>query len=148
MTAELLRLAERCEKETAGSRELDGLIACAIFQAVSTDDDLIYRSPICKADECAPGTYWHVQRSGRSLQTAPKFTESLDAAVSSIPGGYDWSLFFDNGAALAGCQPASDDGCDMTDTPGATPALALTAAALKARALASRDDGHQETAHD
>ena len=132
MSDSLIALAEKVERLTGPDRRVDGLIACAIFKTVKTDDDLIYLSPICKSDECAPGTYWLVQRSGRSLQTAPSYTASLDVAMTLVPKCYDWSLFFDNGAALAGCQPASEDGCDITDTPGATPALALTAAALRA----------------
>jgi hypothetical protein len=65
----------------------------------------------------------------------PKLTASIDAALTLLPEGYDWSLFADNGSAMAGCQPASDDGCDMPDVPGATPALALVAACLKSRLL-------------
>lgn len=86
----VIRLAERVEKLTGPDREVDGLIACAIFKTVMTDDDLIYLSPICKSDECAPGTYWLVQRSGRSLQTAPSYTASLDAAMTLVPDGFKW----------------------------------------------------------
>jgi hypothetical protein len=64
-----------------------------------------------------------------------EWSASIDAALTLLPEGHDWSLFADNGSAMAGCQPASDDGCDMTDVPGATPALALVAACLKARLL-------------
>jgi hypothetical protein len=65
----------------------------------------------------------------------PDFCASIDTALTLLPEGHDWSLFADNGSAMAGCQPASDDGCDMADVPGATPALAIVAACLKARLL-------------
>lgn len=110
---ELLALAERCEKASEGSSTLDGLIAHAAGYRVGDDDSIT-----------AP--------NGNRADAIPGFTTSLDAAMTLVPTGHDWSLFFDNGSALAGCMPSSEDGCDLTDVPGATPALALCAAALRA----------------
>lgn len=62
-----------------------------------------------------------------------RFTASLDEAVRIIPADHDWSLHIDNGEAIAGCMPASKDGCDVADCRGAAPAIALCIAALKAR---------------
>ena len=70
-----------------------------------------------------------------SAAIPPRYCTSIDAVVALIEQAntkFDWSLFFDNEEALAGCQPASEDGCDLTDTPGATPALALLLAFLRA----------------
>ena len=80
-------------------------------------------------------------------QTVPAFTSSLDYAVTLVPNGWAW---------MAGCAPdegffatlsltdeaiaagASDK--DMIDTIAATPALALCAAALRARAAMETPD--------
>lgn len=112
---ELLALAERCEKASEGSRELDAAIHRLLHPEVQVFGDYVIDS----------------LGFGRAI---PSFTTSLDAAMTLVPANHDWSLFFDNGAAMAGCMPASEDGCDWTDVPGATPALAICAAALRAQA--------------
>lgn len=104
-------LIERLEKASGPDRELDVEIAMAI--------DL----PWNKAQRTG---------DGKSL-VAPFFTSSLDAAMTLVPEGYDWSLFYDNGEAISGCMPASEDGCCFSDNHAPTPALALCIAALKAR---------------
>ena len=121
----LSELIELVEKAKGPSRELDTLIEIAI----SPDEARMPWS--CKGGHVSRlcgDQHW---RDGH----ARKFTASIDAALTLLPEGHDWSLFADNGSAMAGCQPASDDGCDMTDVPGATPALALVAACLKASLL-------------
>lgn len=75
------------EASTEGSRELDGLIAVAIFETQSSPDDLIYASVVRSYDHEAPGTYWRVSRSGKQLQTAPNYTTSLDAFEDLRPAG-------------------------------------------------------------
>lgn len=120
---ELLALAERCEKVSEGSRELDGAIAAAL--------SLHPQGWRRGASEASASAVWFDDFYN---WRAPDLTTSLDAAMTLVPPGHDWSLFFDNGAALAGCMPASDDGCDWTDVPGSTPALAICAAALRAQA--------------
>jgi hypothetical protein len=123
---ELLALAERCEKAREGSRELDGLIWKA---ACEKPGDIWSRDLI-------DGNIWMRQDPEDTVayEAPPAYTTSLDAAMTLVPTGHDWSLFFDNGSALAGCMPSSEDGCDWIDVPGATPALALCAAALRAAA--------------
>lgn len=121
---ELLAIVERCEKASEGSRELDARIAFVLDNRsihVIVDGDVLGRNNQPPHDICIVG--W-----------APSYTTSLDAAMTLVPPGHDWSLFSDNGAAMAGCMPASEDGCDWTDVPGATPALAICAAALRAQA--------------
>jgi hypothetical protein len=108
--AEIVRLAERVEQATGADRELDEAIAAFI------QDDEEARS-----DECP------------SLCMKP-FTASLDAAVVVVPDG--WYTF------LAGQDRHSGrwrwelrGGYGFQRSARAnTPALALTAAALRARA--------------
>ncbi|HEX5508796.1 MAG TPA: hypothetical protein VFX37_09855 [Pseudolabrys sp.] len=132
------------ENATVPDRLLDGKIACAVFETIGTDDDLIYRSPIRSYDDCAPGTYWHVQRSGRSLQTAPKYTESLDAAVSLVPPHHLWQLKagFQAQAIVWMIEVDYDDGHEPPTGYALpeTPAIALCIAALRSRrALAQQE---------
>lgn len=63
----------------------------------------------------------------------PDFCASIDAALTLVPANHDWSLHADNGEAIAGCMPSNEDGCDVADCHGATPAIAICIAALKAR---------------
>lgn len=84
--------------------------------------------PIGKIDR-----YFHVDRL--------PVTGSLDAAAKLIPPGHDWALHVDNGEAIAGCMPASEDGCDHSDFHAATPALALCGAALSALITQENEDG-------
>jgi hypothetical protein len=99
-------------------------------------DELLSLAERCeKADKGSFALECAIAEAVGGLATPPRnYTVSLDAALELVPIGHDWSLFFDNSAALAGCMPASEDGCDMTDVPGSTPALALCAAALRAQA--------------
>ena len=59
------------------------------------------------------------------------YTHSIDHAVLVVPAGYDWCLFSDG---VAGCMEIAEDGCSFADSHGATPAIALCIAALKAHA--------------
>lgn len=72
-----------------------------------------------------PGNGWN----------APHYTSSVDAAMTLIPGGEEWSLhrvLYDN----KGC-PAAVVNLDLPEVLAATPALALASAALRARHAAS-----------
>lgn len=83
---DLPELLSRVEAATGPDRELDATIHVALCQPVCRPDDCNrYRLPHISMDEmdmCAPGTYWLVERSGRSLHTSPTYTASLDAAVA------------------------------------------------------------------
>lgn len=110
--ATLIALAERVEKAQGPDRELDAEIAAATGTAVKRDWD---------AD-------W-----------APHYCASLDAAAALVPEGRDWWVRIYNGkprAAVEHHEPWSwaDIACRA-----ATPALALTAAALRARAAVMED---------
>lgn len=65
----------------------------------------------------------------------------LDAAIMLVPSGWRWSV---GGAGYAGVEPPSDDPIEpeptTTERLGATPALALAAAALRAHLEAATHD--------
>jgi hypothetical protein len=113
----LLALAERCEQAAGPDRELDAEIALAAgWERKWNDSDKPH------------GWYW---RRGDYSWTAemegipPNYTASLDAAVTLVPEGCGWMVM--GNAAKVGRWPSR----------GATPALALCAAALRARAAAA-----------
>lgn len=88
-------LIRRLEEATEGSRELDAEIAVAA--EIDLPSPMGDAKPWLKVptphDNCAPGTYWLVQRSGMSLRTAPPFSTSIDAALTLIPEGYSlWRI--------------------------------------------------------
>jgi hypothetical protein len=106
----LLQLAERCEKAVGADRELDLDITEALGLA------------------------------GRSALSLVPFTASLDAAMKLVPEGWDWGAYFSpenigiypRAVGAAKCQGPHDGQFVMAQS--ATPALALCAAALRARA--------------
>jgi hypothetical protein len=105
--AELLALAERVEKAQGADRHLD----VDIYHA--------FGEPL-----------------GTGVALPPAFTASLDAAASLVPEG--WGYWIDGSAPELGITVSvmPIDPADRRDKRGdaATPALALTAAALRARA--------------
>jgi hypothetical protein len=102
--ATLRALIERVEQATGADRRLDGDIETALGW---------------------PFAQW--------TGDARPFTSSLDAAASLVPEGWQWVCGKDrpeNGGAWADVQP---NAVGVTKRRAATPALALTAAALGAR---------------
>jgi hypothetical protein len=74
-------------------------------------------------------------RAGVSLYD---YTESLDAAVSLVPKDYDWIVCRANGGlTLHACVG------DTNEYFSSTPALALCAAALRARAALSQTEAEE-----
>ena len=100
----LLALAERCEKATGGDRELDEEIGAAIGKPSHFTDD-----------------------EGSRFRITRRYTASLDAAMSLVPEG-DLHLEIKRGKVWAFV------GSPIRAATAATPALALCAAALRARA--------------
>lgn len=102
---ELLALADRCQDAALGSRDLDRAIATVIG---------------CDQYYSAGSHRW-------------KLTSSIDAAMTLVPANCAPSLMrLHDGSAKA---DAHISGCgDMVYADGSTPALALCAAALRARA--------------
>lgn len=98
-------LIERLEKATGPDRELD-IAICAALGKTRLD----------------PG-----------FQTAPAYTDSLDAALTLVPEGLGWIISrHDNGGAY--WAEVGDEPWQYT---GATPAIALCIPALKARSAQS-----------
>ena len=140
----LLDLAARCEAATGADRELNDAIASEIFTGK-------HRVRIAGLSDEAGGLWLFTYPNG-SIGSALRFTASLDAAMSLVPEGWLWQI----GAYARGevCAPAyyravlrrwvrGVDGelsWPRVSRTSATPALALTAACLKALA--------QEIEHD
>jgi len=82
-TQALAALLARVESETGEDRELDAASHVAMCEPKQyPDDHRRFRLPhpsLDHMDMCAAGTYWLVERSGRSLQTSPRYTSSIDA---------------------------------------------------------------------
>jgi hypothetical protein len=102
-------LAERCEKATGPDYRLDNEIAAAVG-----------RSPPHGSIE----TYIEGQH-GRW------FTASLDAAMTLVPEGFDWIIGHTNSGLTIHAEVGGRGG--EYQRFAATPALALCAAALRAR---------------
>ncbi len=127
---ELLALADRCEAAAEPDRELD----CAISLALVVPPDG------CKAvaSELSSQAGLLVDRIGRLHGTVDyqPLTASLDAAMSlapNAPTGLEVSNFYGN-PWRAVIYPEGDG--TISEGLAATPALALTAAALRARVQA------------
>jgi hypothetical protein len=143
---ELLKLAERVEALTRPDRETDALIRCALFAA---DGAYVEQSKIngawCVLEVGYNGKVRSWEPKGLSQeQRIGSFTASLDAALSLVPKGWaftvarwwcdgdDKPLFYADCADLVKIQ-ADEDG-EIMEGRALTPALALTAAALRAMA--------------
>ncbi len=126
----LLQLAASCERESP-SREID----CHIAFFVTGDLQVGVKGPLK-----APLPYMLSEAVERprdlqllanddNIDMIPRYTTSLDAAVTLVPEKYWWSVR--NGGCYATVGPSN-----WHDLEGEakTPALALCAAALKARA--------------
>jgi hypothetical protein len=108
----LLALAERCEQAAGPDRVLDAEILCAI-----------YGFTIHKENRCVNSSSWD------------RVTGSLDAAVTLVPEGWDFCISkgWDEECAVSLAPANKVTEVISTST---TPALALCAAALQARAAA------------
>jgi hypothetical protein len=142
MTENLNALADRVEAASGPDRELDALIAIQVAWRWEgwAEGDIAVEESARKF-----GVEYVVDRVANSHKSIwkllPRYTASLDAAMTLVPEGWDWALYTGaDGRCEAGCAPADTDpeGCRTADSDqslAATPALALTAAALRARAV-------------
>lgn len=119
----LLALATRCNLATGPDRVLDAEIAIAI-KAVPAG---AFRP--CAARD--PGTFG---TAAYDFWAAPRYTTSLDAALTLVPEGFQFSISFpvDGGAFATWSKAEAIDALDQLCA--TTGPLALTAAALRARA--------------
>lgn len=117
--AELLQLAERCEREEP-SRELDGEIALAIGWE--------------KTETPPAGENWVRPDKRFAYPSPPCFTISLDAAVTLLVEGDEWQITNLYGIARAEANMNASKGPTYGEHKGGHMALALCSAALRARA--------------
>ena len=142
--SKLLALAERVEKETGPDRELDADVFMAFgrdqpfrgrFQAWNCPNNHEIEHGMSMDQAIAAGCpTWRAA----NLFHTPTYTASLDAAMTLVPEGWSFEVRCsgtgDRGQASA-WNPMKAPGHEEVRVMGcATPALALTAAALRARA--------------
>lgn len=122
MRDELLALASRVEALTGPCRETDIAILTHPafgYRDISDDGSLFDRGN---------DGYWSLEGEG-GFVALPSPTASLDAAMTLVLEGYDWIIGHTN-SGLTIYAEVGGTGGDFTRF-AATPALALTAAALR-----------------
>jgi hypothetical protein len=139
-------LAERCEQATGPDRELDMLIDCALKGVIP-----IYPT---EGHPMTPGRGGRIEAAGTfellgwidpgevqrnfspygGEDRYPRYTASLDAAMSLVPEGRGLIYKRHGIKNVWRVQIHSGDETTFIEGDAATPALALCAAALKARA--------------
>ena len=128
-------LAERVEALTGPCREMDA----AVFQAIGAPVPFKFANKLIALEynDVENAYFARVSDDMRVRYSPPAYTASLDAAMTLVPERTPWSV----------CYPANNDGsrsCHGVPTKptadvlgrfghAATPALALCAAALRAR---------------
>lgn len=132
----LIELAERVEKADGPDRGLDALIAIALDpeRQVIVDHEpgrfprkAIY-GPVTKLVPMAEAN----GEDAADYINAPRYTASLDAAMTLVPEGHNWAVEHSTDGDGAWCYDKNVN--NTGPSLAATPALALTAAALRARA--------------
>ena len=139
----LLELAERCEKATGPNRSLDVEICVATCTVDSSVNPQYVQN--MRPDDDDDGWVLYEYEDENYTDCAASFTESIDAAMKLVPEGLDWRV--DTMTGLPGaivCLPNAwlSHKTAPRMVHGKTPALALAAAALRARASAvtSKED--------
>lgn len=140
MTNTLETLAARCEAATGPDRELDGVIDRLLRTRPSDGDYNEAENCLWQVDEFS-GLCVRGDGFARASFCAPLFTESLDAAMTLVPEGCCVDLRrFDSGGGFAQVRSTdatpddADDELYVESEHCSTAALALCAAALRARA--------------
>ena len=126
----LLALAERCEQAAGPDRELDAEIA---WMLTAQDRKRLgppdLRREIWHAGLPTPA--WVLFENVSSFH--PAYTASLDAAVTLVPEGWTWGRFH-SGTVECMTLNGPDNSILVERGEGISTALALCAAALRARA--------------
>lgn len=131
MTQQLLELAERCEAATGPDREIDAQIIVTLeHPEYRYPDEVLNRKP-SSWDEAA-GRFRH-DGFGGSIPW-PAYTASIDAALTLVPSGHLWQVNQWETGADAHMAPTRPIYSPQPKAKAATPALAICAAALRARA--------------
>lgn len=128
---QLEALALRCKQATGPDRRLDAEIDCLVrftdLRPAELDDHKKYQRGVPPG----AGDIW----CPTGFLMAASYTASLDAALTLVPADHDWVVGNVNGH-VGGTPYACVGSRDQHFA--ATPALALCAASLRARAAAER----------
>lgn len=137
---ELLALAERCEKASEGSRELDAAIEAACKRCGDCDVMFKVKNPHLNQfvpEERGAVSFYAVDDDGEAhllaRRAAPHYTTSLDAAMTLVPKDCGWMTRWPFDGPPTSAYAGRRDGAIHTSR-AATPELALCAAALRAQA--------------
>lgn len=122
--ADVLALAARVEALTGPDRAVDAEIACVV-------EGLTFRKMLGVSA-------FRTSAGDRGLFEVRHYTASLDAAASLVPAGWSWGRFH---SGVFECFGETPSRIFLTRGEAATPALALTAAALRAIAEGMSDAG-------
>jgi hypothetical protein len=138
----LLALAERVEALTHADKAVNRAVARAVGWGYQTPSEAKRKNPAWfHPDDCRDGKPVIDSLHGTDMWREPlNYLGSLDAAVKLVPEGAAWEIhrtiggqFWADVSVSLGDAWWSDQGC----TVAATPALALTAAALRALAAST-----------
>lgn len=137
-------LADRIEGLTGPDREVDAEIVVALD--IRPAWCVGYGRGIYVAKEASGEIVVRINTTGKksmghpNIGDFPHFTASLDAAMTLMPAGFDFMLDnFDGARAGFRCSAGVFVSGDWCDCKGATtPALALCAAALRARSAVAK----------
>jgi len=133
----IIALASRCEQATGPDRQLDVEIVAAITPGIVG----IERGPLDGSGDDYLFVFDPPRAWSESWLLVPRYTGSLDAALTLVPDGHAISLHIDaDGTVIAGCMPDDGDGCTDADICASNAPLALCAAALRARAAMETPD--------
>jgi hypothetical protein len=129
--ATLLALAERCEQAAGPDRGLDAEIAVALFGGEIIWKAARYTMDLYPARRFQNSDYIGGYQNSGILT----YTESLDAAVTLVLEGWTWARFH---GGVVECMTLNGPGNSILFErgKGISTALALCAAALRARAAA------------
>lgn len=128
----LLELAERCEKATGPDRGLDEEIAIALGHKTGTAIANYTMEMILTIEWKKPHPYAGMK------EPCPRWTESLDAALTLVPDGFKWKLGYSRHVpcVVELVDYRTHKGTYISECDYGH-ALALCAAALRARASLS-----------
>lgn len=135
---ELQALAARCEAASGPDRELDVAVALAVDWRHPAMMAPLRASASWQGDNAITNLAVEAERADSVLKYLLRYTASLDAALSLVPEGRDWMVDNFDGVPPRRCSASvfNEAGQPYADyeATAATPALALTAASLRARA--------------
>ncbi len=135
----LLELADRCERVTGPDRKLDAEVAAALQLGFNLPDWALRWTAEWKPTFGGRVVLMHDDGTLGPYFSSAKFTASLDDAMILVPEGWEWGVGRKDATgkpwAWVGLPlPKKVDWEPMLPANAATPALALCAASLRARA--------------